>query len=54
MYKLIDELKKVDAIQHGNFILKSGQTSNIYIDIRKAYSSPSLMTDISKKLEKNL
>lgn len=37
---LISELKKLKAVKKGKFVLKSGQISDCYIDIKKAFGSP--------------
>ena len=40
---IIISLFELDAVQFGNFILKSKTTSPVYIDFRGIISSPALM-----------
>jgi len=49
---LLKRLKKSDLIKTGNFILKSGQQSNIYFDFKGLVSYPKLVSDISYELSK--
>lgn len=46
----IQELRESGVIKYGNFILKSGQQSNIYIDCREMISNPFLMKKICEKI----
>lgn len=43
-------LYKIGAIQFGEFTLKSGQTSSIYINLRKIISYPELMSSIANAM----
>ena len=43
---IIKQLTDIDIIQHGNFVLKSGLTSNIYIDLRKVINYPMIYKEI--------
>ena len=52
--KLIDELYEKNIIQYGNFTLKSGKTSNIYIDLRKVMSFPELHKKICNEINKKI
>lgn len=47
---LIDSLYQIGAIQFGEFTLKSGQTSSIYINLRKIISYPHLLRSIAKAM----
>ncbi len=44
---LIQELHKIGAIQHGDFTLKSGVKSPIYIDLRLIISYPKLLAEVA-------
>ena len=44
--KLINKLKECEIIKTGEFILKSGETSNIYFDFRNLISYPRLLNEI--------
>ncbi|RNC76916.1 hypothetical protein DA717_13245 [Piscirickettsiaceae bacterium NZ-RLO2] len=45
--QLITELKKIDAVQYGEFTLKSGEKSNVYADLRRIISFPKTLKLIS-------
>ncbi len=45
-YKLIYDLFKKDIIKYGDFTLKSGIKSNIYIDLRTLISYPFIMNEV--------
>lgn len=47
---LIHTLYKIGAIQFGEFQLKSGQTSSIYINLRKIISYPDLLRAIANAM----
>ena len=47
---IINELQEKNIIQYGNFKLKSGIESNIYIDLRKVISFPKLHKEICNKI----
>lgn len=52
MKKLLEKLKEIDAIKEGNFTLKSGEKSNIYFDIKKAYGDPKIFKEIILQISK--
>lgn len=54
MDKLVYEFYRKKIILRGNFELKSGQTSEIYINCRRISEFPSLMKLISNELEKKI
>ncbi len=43
MNALVDELKKLKVVKRGKFVLKSGQTSDYYIDMKKAFGSAKVL-----------
>ena len=55
---IIQELKRRRIIKHGTFKLKSGKTSNIYIDLRNVISFPEIHKEIcmllSQKIDNNI
>jgi orotate phosphoribosyltransferase len=46
MKNLLKEFERIGAIKKGDFILKSGEKSNIYFDIKKAYGNPEIFKKI--------
>ncbi len=40
---LLKQLQHIGAIKHGHFVLKSGRTSSIYVDLRGLISHPQLL-----------
>ena len=42
-YQIIQKLRDIQVVEHGTFTLKSGLTTDTYIDLRKLYSYPELM-----------
>ena len=49
---LLKKLHQHNIIKYGDFTLKSGQRSEIYVDMRKVISIPSLHRDICEQLSK--
>lgn len=54
--KLVEELKKLEIVKKGKFVLKSGQASDYYVDMKKAFGSPKafrlIVAEISKVIDK--
>lgn len=48
--ELIKLLKQCKAIQFGHFVLRSGATSNYYIDIKKASTDPLILKKIAEAI----
>lgn len=48
--KLIHTLFQIGAVQFGQFQLKSGQTSTVYLNLRKIISYPDLLRDITEAM----
>lgn len=46
MENILQTLKDIGAVQEGEFILKSGKTSHLYFDIKKAYGNPEVFAEI--------
>lgn len=50
MFRVLQKIDKYDIISNGEFKLKSGEKSNIYIDFKKAISHPDLIKEICSTL----
>lgn len=48
---LMYQLQSINAIQYGDFTLKSGAKSGYYFDLRKIYSYPNILSEITKHIE---
>lgn len=48
--QLIQQLYELGAVQRGDFVLKSGQRSEWYIDLRQVFANPKLMTTLTKAM----
>jgi orotate phosphoribosyltransferase len=48
--EIIQSLYQIGAIQFGEFVLKSGKTSSIYINLRKIISYPDLLRTIANAM----
>ncbi len=52
--KLIKMLKKLEIVTEGSFVLHSGKVSNYYIDIKKSYGNPKLLSKLATLIAKNI
>tara|TARA_R110002073_G_scaffold4953_11_gene31457 strand:- start:556 stop:1764 length:1209 start_codon:yes stop_codon:yes gene_type:complete len=51
---ILEELKNNNIIKNGSFELKSGEMSNVYIDIKKIISFPSLHLQVCNEIAKKI
>ena len=54
MFNIIKKFLNYDIISHGEFTLKSGKKSNIYVDLKKMISYPDLISDICNHIDNKL
>ena len=50
--KKLVELLKARAVRTGNFVLSSGKKSSYYIDLKKAYTNPEILRELTKEMAK--
>ncbi len=48
--ELIHQLTAIGVIQKGNFVLRSGEESQYYCDIKKAFGNPEVLADLANAL----
>ncbi len=51
---LLAKIKKARIVKKGQFKLRSGATSNLYLDVRKLFGDPDLLSAISGAIRKML
>lgn len=52
--KCAADLRSIGAIKEGNFTLKSGQTSSVYVDLRLVISYPHLLSEMGDLLAEKI
>ncbi|MEK6925745.1 MAG: orotate phosphoribosyltransferase [Nanoarchaeota archaeon] len=52
--ELIRELKKAEIVSYGDFTLKSGKKSNFYVDLKKVFGNPRILSLICENLYNSL
>lgn len=52
--EIIEELVNINIIKYGNFVLKSGEHSEYYVDMKSLVSHPRLVTRIITNIYRNL
>ena len=52
MINLLEKLKEIGAIKGGDFVLKGGEKSTVYFDIKKAYGDPDVFKEIVSEVLK--
>jgi len=51
--QLVTLLKECQALQYGHFVLTSGAVSDYYVDLKKACTSPTVLHQIAKEMNKH-
>jgi len=51
---LAEMLKRVGAVRFGEFVLSSGQKSNVYIDVKLACTHPEVLKAIAEEMAKRV
>ena len=54
MENIIDKLKYLGCFKKGDFVLKSGKSSNYYLDLRNLVSYPNIMKELCNELYKKI
>ncbi len=54
MQILIDRLRELGVVSHQSVILRSGETSDVYCDMRKSYGHPDVLNMIADEIGKKL
>ncbi len=52
--EILVKIKKAEIVKEGQFKLRSGATSNFYLDVRKLFGDPDLLSAISGVIRKML
>ncbi len=52
--ELLAKIKKAEIVKKGRFKLRSGAISNLYLDVRKLFGDPDLLSAISGAIRKML
>lgn len=48
--ELVDALKACGAVEYGTFTLASGKTSDLYVDIKRASTRPTILREIARRM----
>lgn len=52
--KLIEMLKENGSLKYGEFVLRGGETSSFYCDIKQSFGNPKILQCITQELKKIL